>query len=241
MTRARVAALVATLAALAGTSACSRPGTGPARESVRFAAGTFRVGCDPARSACAPGDPPPRDLSLPAFALDRDEVAAAEYDACIAAGACPEARKASTTCNLGVPGRERHPMNCTTAAHARAFCAWSGARLPTEAEWERAARGTDGRSWPWGEEPPDCARAVFRGCAQGTAEAGRRPAGTTPEGVRDLAGNVWEWVTTSDGRESGRGGAFDLAATDLRPWVPIGVAAGQRSNNAGIRCARSTD
>lgn len=247
--RARLGVAAALLVAAAAGLLLARRTAGPPPPEpiqITFPASTFRTGCDPERLACAPGDPPPREVKLGPFAFDRDEVTAADYLACMDAGACPDARKESPTCSLGQPGRERRPMNCTTAAHARAYCAWRGARLPTEDEWERAARGVDGRIHPWGDAPADCTRAVFRdpalGCvADGPAEVGSKPAGATPEGAQDLAGNVWEWVTTPDGAEAGRGGAFDLPATELRTFVRIGVAAGTRSNNAGFRCARSVE
>ena len=103
-------------------------------------------------------------------------------------------------CNYGRAGRRDHPMNCVTYHGAQTYCAWAGGRLPTEAEWEFAARGDDGRAFPWGDDPPSCARVVMEdsvddGCGMDrTAAVGSKPRGATPEGVEDLAGNVWEWV-----------------------------------------------
>jgi iron(II)-dependent oxidoreductase len=94
------------------------------------------------------------------------------------------------------PGFERHPVNEVTWRGARAYCAWRGARLPTEVEWEAAARGREGRTYPWGEDPPSPARAVFGRRSNETEPVGGRPAGATPEGVHDLAGNVAEWTST---------------------------------------------
>lgn len=108
------------------------------------------------------------------------------------------------------PGFERHPVNEVTWNGARRYCAWRGARLPTEAEWEAAARGREGRRYPWGSAPPDVSRAVFGRRTNETGAAGERPAGATPEGVHDLAGNVSEWTSSlyrpypyraDDGRE----------------------------------------
>jgi iron(II)-dependent oxidoreductase len=108
------------------------------------------------------------------------------------------------------PGFEDHPVNEVSWNGAREYCAWRGARLPTEAEWEAAARGAEGRIYPWGAEVPSQVRAVFGRRSNQTEAVGKRPAGATPQGVHDLAGNVAEWTSTlyrpypyraDDGRE----------------------------------------
>jgi formylglycine-generating enzyme required for sulfatase activity len=156
-------------------------------------------------------------------------------------------------------GYEHHPVNEVTWNGARQYCAWRGARLPTEAEWEAAARGREGRVYPWGNAPPDAERAVFGRRSNDTEAVGRRPAGATPEGVHDLAGNVAEWTSTlyrpypyraDDGREDPdatgervtRGGdhVFDSAPEKLRGAFRAGFsrapAVGHR--HIGFRCAR---
>lgn len=157
------------------------------------------------------------------------------------------------------PGFEQHPVNEVTWRGARDFCAWRAARLPTEAEWEAAARGRAGRTYPWGEAPPTPDRAVFSRGSNETAAVGARPAGATPEGVRDLAGNVAEWTSTlyrpypyrrDDGREDTdargervtRGGdhVFDAEPAKLRAAFRAGFSraplVGHR--HIGFRCAR---
>lgn len=108
------------------------------------------------------------------------------------------------------PGFEQYPVVSETWQGARAFCNWRGGRLPTEAEWERAARGATGRLYPWGNEPPDATRARYGMRLFDYVQVGRYPDGATPEGLLDMAGNVWQWTASlyrsypynpDDGRE----------------------------------------
>jgi len=92
-----------------------------------------------------------------------------------------------------VEGREDHPVVYASYPAAAAYAAWAGKQLPTEAQWERAARGLEGRTYPWGEEPPTPERADYDFHYGGTTEVGSFPAGATPEGIFNLAGNVKEW------------------------------------------------
>jgi formylglycine-generating enzyme required for sulfatase activity len=93
------------------------------------------------------------------------------------------------------PGAERHPVVGVTWDEARNYAGSLGGRLPTETEWEFAARGTASRTYPWGDGPPACDRAQFAGCQPaGTVDVMSPPRGATPEGLHGLAGNVWEWV-----------------------------------------------
>jgi formylglycine-generating enzyme required for sulfatase activity len=138
--------------------------------------------------------------------LDRTEVTVKEFRKCVEAGKCL-ARKFDTVersefCNMGVAEREDHPMNCVEWAGALAYCRFAGRRLPTLAEWKRAAGAVDGRRYPWGDEAPDCTRANFhsdqgRGCGKMlTVPADSLPEGASPYGLLNMTGNVLEWTST---------------------------------------------
>jgi formylglycine-generating enzyme required for sulfatase activity len=169
-------------------------------------AGPFMMGCNGALDQgwdCNDGDnvneKPYHKVALSAFEIDRTEVTVAAYKACFDAGQCSLA-STSMYCNWGVAGKEQHPINCVTWAQAKEYCEWAGKRLCTEAEWEKAGRGTDGRKYPWGNEMASCAYAVMDdggiGCGTGaTMAVGSKTAGASPYGTLDMAGNVWEWVS----------------------------------------------
>ncbi len=167
---------------------------------VRVSAGTFLMGRDDGPS----NEAPQRSVTITRdYFIDRHEVTVAQWDECERAGACsPEDRsdKATlSTCNVGAAGLEGHPVNCVLRPGAEAYCAFVGGRLPTEAEWEYAARGQDGRPWPWGDVEPSCDRVVMTimggGCDHfGTQPVESLPFGESPFGALDMAGNVSELV-----------------------------------------------
>lgn len=176
----------------------------PALDMVSFPAGSFEMG-NPDGFVM---EQPVRTVTLPAFQLMRAEVTGAEFAACVTAGVCAEPVPPSghsDYLNWGAaglkPGKESEPINGVRWDEARLFCAWLDARLPSEAEWEYAARG-GGRDvdYPWGDEEPSCDRAVMAigtetGCgSEGTLPVCSKPAGNTPEGLCDLAGNLAEWL-----------------------------------------------
>jgi formylglycine-generating enzyme required for sulfatase activity len=220
---------------------------------------------------------PRHQVTVPAFCIDRTELTQAAYLAFVRATRRPE----PGPCEWNGEARwqpegtyANHPVACVSWHDARAYCEWARKRLPSEAEWEKAARGTDERTYPWGSTPaPSCERAVMDdgrfGCGAGWALAvdrtsRPRPAdGASPDGVQDLAGNVWEWVEDDwhesyavrgrpdDGtawvdaprgsRRVVRGGGFwypaVLVRAALRAWVEPDDTGAAR----GFRCATSVE
>lgn len=189
--------------------------------------GTFQMGA--AEPDVDGGEQPSHAVELSAFCIDRYETTVRSYQRCVDDHTCEarttsqaesltaaQARADSTHCNLASDDRDEHPVNCVSWRDARAFCGHRQADLPTEAQWEFAARGTDDRLYPWGSELPDQTRGNYcdAGCVAArmapegvsesmfpgtdgwahTAPVGRFPAGRSPFGVDDLGGNVWEWV-----------------------------------------------
>lgn len=155
---------------------------------VLIPAGEFDMG-----STMAKNEQPVHRVRLSAFCIDRTEVTVAAYRACPTT-ACTEPRSIGA-CNWGRSDREDHPINCVDRSQAQGFCRWRGSDLPTEAQWEYAARGTGGRLYAWGEDAPS-SRACWSGVAmrQGTCPAGAVEGDVSPFGVRDLGGNLTEWV-----------------------------------------------
>jgi formylglycine-generating enzyme required for sulfatase activity len=189
----------------------------------------------------------PHEESVGAFCIDRTEVTAGAYAACTSEacqgvdqqGWCADAEE-----------HAEHPRNCVSWQQASAYCAWRGARLPTDAEWEYAARGTDGRLFPWGNEPPDDTRARWnnafteseRWSRMRSSPVGSYPAGASPFGVLDMAGNVSEWVGTSTETPRGtryfvRGGDYMGTTAELFQVTDRIPLDGHPSHTAGFRCA----
>ena len=159
-------------------------------------AGPFRMGSDPARAYPPAADESPRHVvEVAPFRIGRIPVTNAQYAAFVReTGHRPPSSWPDGTVP---PGQDDVPVTYVSWHDACAFCAWAGARLPSEAEWEAAASGGDGRLWPWGDVPPDRTRAVFEAGIGGPAVAGQLPAGAAPCGALDLAGNVAEWVASA--------------------------------------------
>ncbi len=197
-------------------------------DMVKVPAGKFFMGTDD-KEALSP-EKPAHQVTLGAYCIDRTEVTVAAYKACSDVGGCRPIKPSNEwdglgererkifdpLCNIRDADKASHPMNCIDWKNARAFCKTQKKRLPTEAEWEHAARGSDGRRYPWGDESPskerlnacgtECERwgkAVGLGLRAmydgddgfaNTAPVGTFPLGRTVYGADDMTGNVWEWV-----------------------------------------------
>ncbi len=160
---------------------------------VEVPAGAFTIGSDEGD----PEDGPAHEVDLPAFEIDKFEVTNADFAAFAEANGyktVSEEKGYSSWRDEWGEGEDNHPVVRVNWDDAAAYCAWLGKRLPTEAEWEKAARGDDGRAFPWGDDwNPDNVNAKEAGL-RGPAAGGSFGAGASPYGVEDMAGNVWEWT-----------------------------------------------
>ena len=165
-------------------------------EWVSLPGGTFSMGSEDGDE----DEKPVRQVTVSAFQLAKTEVTVGQYRACVEARVC-SAPDTGTYCNWGVAGRDDHPVNCVDWTQAAAFSRWVGGRLPTEAEWEYAARSGGGsQTHPWGNEASSCRRAVMDdggdGCGKDrTWPVCSKSAGHTRQGICDMIGNVWEWTS----------------------------------------------
>ncbi len=217
-------------------------------------AGEFLMGSDSPNAD--PDERPLRKVFLPAFYIDQFEVTNRRYQ---------EFKKD----HRYPPGEEDLPVSFVLKREAEAFCRWAHRRLPTNAEWEKAARGPDGRTYPWGNEfspnranitPPRTndtnhaaiCRQPAAGASRGKLVGGSFPKGASPYGCQDMAGNVWEWVSDewvdgglpglSQGRESRgilRGGASSYSPLQTRTSYQGFESLNATCHDVGFRCAMS--
>jgi formylglycine-generating enzyme required for sulfatase activity len=220
------------------------------RGFVYFAAASFTRGCETGPD-CPVDAQPAHTISLDSFELHDHEVTQREFSDCVRSGRCTTPLAA-----LYHPDTQPDlPVRGVSKDNAETYCQFLDGRLPTEAEWERAAREHDG-PYPWGTDDPTCQLANYVGCSSTVTI--RRPTGATPSGVRDLAGNVREWVhdryaqnyyamstddTNPTGPDSGeaavvRGGGFESPATALRVWARDQLARTAVLDDVGVRCAK---
>ncbi|HEY8143292.1 MAG TPA: SUMF1/EgtB/PvdO family nonheme iron enzyme [Kofleriaceae bacterium] len=226
---------------------CLAPGDdGDGSGDALVPAGTVVMGCE-AGAACADDAQPEHEVSLAAFAIDRTEVTEAAYADCVADGGCEAVGGAGEAADL--------PMRNLRWSEAAAFCAWRGARLPTEAEWERSARGSDARRFPWGDDGATCSRAALAGCASEPVAVGDLD-GDGPFGSADLVGNVAEWVAdyyqsdyyaqapasnpsgpAAGGERVVRGGSYLDDPADASAWMRRHADPLNALVDVGFRCA----
>ena len=167
--------------------------------------GEFEMGCDSEHNVgydCSGDELPLHTVSLNPFWIDKTEVTNAMYELCRKDGTCqpPTDLKSSSRSNYyGNPEFANFPVIFVSWEDANTYCVWAGRRLPSEAEWEKAARGaSDTRAYSWSDDLPNCTIANFNNgfnCVGDTSEAGSYLDGASPYGVLDMAGNVWEWVS----------------------------------------------
>ena len=209
---------------------------------------------------------PEHTVELGTFWIDSVEVTVAQYQVCVDAQECARSGQADD-CNAGGHERGDHPINCVTWEQARAFCQWKDKRLPTEAEWEKAARGeNDRRRFPWGDEEPfnfmlqnpDLRLLNYNSNEGRTEPVGTHPAGVSPYGVHNLAGNVMEWtadyyseeyyasspLVDPQGPVSGqfrvtRGGPFDVTSEAVTTTIRSAIPPTKSVPQIGFRCART--
>jgi formylglycine-generating enzyme required for sulfatase activity len=222
---------------------------------LRIPGGRIMVGSSNPKAPA--NERPAHSATVAPFWLDRTEVTVGAYRACVQAGACSLPARSSATCTYAA-GQDDLPVSCVHWADAEAYCRFAKKRLPTEVEWEDAARGTLAVPYPWGG-PPSCSNAVTlisertgRTCAPGPAPVGSHPSGDSVFGVQDLSGNVEEWTadwyveTTGPGPSARAGAAHvlrgggwlsppSLSRTTTRDWG----SAMESGPNMGFRCARS--
>ena len=264
------------LATIVAAPAAAKAPTAPAvdiTDMVAFEAATFTMGIE-LTAPSAYGDSwyidqtPAHGVTLGAFHLDVDEVTVAEFALFLSYAAGEYHFHPDQPIErldwgyAAVEGVDVQPMHHVTWEAAHHYCLWAGKRLPTEAEWEYAAAGAEGRTYPWGDDGPNCDRAAYytstAHCEEGPIEVGMHPDGDTPEGVQDMAGNVAEWVadwygdysddaqTDPTGPDEGtlrviRGGGFLEWAQALRTHTRRGANPAARSANVGFRCGYSAE
>ncbi len=219
-------------------------------------AGEFPMGSVKGSANAKRSESPQRMVSLDAYYMDVYEVTTKDYATFLAATQ-PQAPKAWNQVDLAKHGDR--PVVGVTWDHAMAYCKWVGKRLPTEAEWEKAARGTDGRQYPWGNELPTSDRATLTKKWDGydtPTPVGSLEAGKSPYGLYDMAGNAMEWVSdwydpkyyktapskNPKGPETGkagvvRGGGWGFLPADARTARRIYPPRETRCINIGFRCA----
>jgi formylglycine-generating enzyme required for sulfatase activity len=227
------------------------PATVVSPSMVAVPAGDFLMGSNDGDD----DERPEHRVEVASFAIDRTEVTVRAYRACVTDGTCSPAGT-DPYCNGARAHRDEQPINCVDWEQAARYCTWRHQRLPTEAEWEYAARGRDGRMYPWGDARPAgqlCwdgqGSDTGAGKRRGTCKVGAHPAGRSAFGVDDMAGNVWEWVADfytpaygappTDLRVLRGGTWFGYDRADVRSSLRFRTNSTARDYGIGFRCATS--
>ena len=229
---------------------------------VLIPAGEFLMGSPESETLAHDDEKPQHRVNLDAYYIDIYEVTNSLYANCVKSEACSSPRDVSSKTRVSYydnPDFGNYPVIWVDWNQARSLCQWRGARLPTEAEWEKAARGIDGKSYAWGDKTPDCNFANFRGCVNDTSQVGSYSLGVSPYSVFDMAGNVWEWVqdwyqipyyaslsawsnplgpNSGDGRVL-RGGSWASTEGFMRSAHRNSFDASETNDGIGFRCART--
>ena len=204
-----------------------RPDVG---EMIPIPAGEFVLGSN------EPGALPRRRIDLPAFLMDKYEVTNAQYQRFV--------EETGHQAPWGaLPGAQAdYPVTGVSWKDADAYCHWAKKRLPTEAEWEKAARGSDGQRYPWGDEWRDDLANTDEAGIGGPQAVGSHPDGASPYGVQDMAGNVWEWVDDWFGASQEtnvmRGGAWNAISRWAQTMARNSARPTNTQDNLGFRCAQ---
>jgi formylglycine-generating enzyme required for sulfatase activity len=181
---------------------------------------------------------PERKINLKSFLIDKYDVTNEQYKKFVAATNRPEPKNWFFT---GYDSKLKdHPVSFVDFKNAKAYCAWLGKRLPTEEEWEKAARGTDGRKYPWGNHFDKSKANTSLGGIMGTVPVDYYSSGQSPYGVFNMAGNVWGWTSSrgkSDEKMIVKGGSWGLSHRFSRTFSRVEYETKARVNNIGFRCA----
>jgi formylglycine-generating enzyme required for sulfatase activity len=237
---------------------------------VYVPAGTFPMGSDESDELADPDEFPQHEVTVDGFWMDQTEVTNTQFAAFL--NECGdrtedgakfiELEKGYCRIERAGDGYRSRPAAADNAVvmvswyGANAYCEWIGGRLPTEAEWEYAARGAGGRLYPWGDDTPTCELAHRSGCSTAAKKVGQIPEGASWCGVLDMAGNAWEWVAdryeeypaepqvnpivlAPSGLRIARGGGWHANAKEMRTTYRLESGAGSCVGCIGFRCARS--
>ncbi|MBL8632113.1 MAG: SUMF1/EgtB/PvdO family nonheme iron enzyme [Myxococcales bacterium] len=215
----------------------------PNPEMIRIAGNRFQMGSDSERE----NESPLHQEQVASYWLDKTEVTVSDYASCVNAKKCSEP-KTDRGCNWKIPARQNHPVNCIDWYQAKQFCNWLGLRLPTEIEWEYAARGANAKNNPDLQNGNVCWK---RNEKQGTCSAGKSSSDISPLGVYDMAANVYEWVqdnyrlcygkicSVNQYEKAVRGGAWSFPVPNLLRFSARNRhAPTEYSSSLGFRCAK---